>query len=425
MDLLIKDATIITSNSVISNGVIGIEGERISFVGADCEMDAPRTISASGKIVMPGLVNTHTHIPMTLLRGYADDLPLQEWLFNKIFPIEDKFCEDDIYLGSMLALCEMIRSGTTAFCDMYFMSHQIAQATMKSGLRANLSRALQCMDEHGDFSKDTRILEALELRKEYSNDKITVDIAPHAIYTSSPEYLRYAAQLAVDISAGVHIHISETIAENLDCLQKHGATPTQVLHSLSFFKTRTVAAHCVHLDSEDIRIMAENNVNISHNPTSNLKLASGIAPIGGYLDSGINVSLGTDGAASNNKLDMFSEINKCALLQKGLTGDSTLISARQAINMATIGGARALGREGEIGEIKVGFKADLIFIDTSAPHMQPMHNPLSALVYCASGADVTDVMVDGEFLMENRNLTTLDYEKIKFETERCCRRLFE
>lgn len=418
MNILIKNAVILTmddSNPLVS-GDIGVSGKTISFVGKSNTFTPDRTVDAKGNIVMPGLVNAHTHTPMTLLRCYADDLNLQDWLFNEIFPVEETFDEDDIYWGSMLGCWEMIAGGTTSYADMYFMNKGTAKAAVLSGMRANICRALQCFDDRTVFDNDSRMCEALDLYTSYNgagDGRITIEMSPHAVYTNTPEYLKFTSGTADKLGAGVHTHISETMHENEECLKKHGMTPTELFESCGFFNTRTIAAHSVFLSENDIEIYKAKNINIVHNPTSNLKLASGIAPIGKYLENGINIALGTDGTASNNNLNMFEEIHLAALLQKGVNKNAVEISAYDALKMATVNGAKALGLENN-GVLKEGYNADLIIIDTDKPHLMPAYNPFSAVVYSAQAGDVDSVMVNGEFLMEKREIKTLDTEQIKF-----------
>ncbi|OQB16091.1 MAG: 5-methylthioadenosine/S-adenosylhomocysteine deaminase [Firmicutes bacterium ADurb.Bin193] len=422
MNILIKNAVILTmdDDNPLIRGDIGIADSKISFVGK-CETFTPdRTVDVKGNIVMPGLVNAHTHSPMTLLRCYADDLALQSWLFDKIFPIEDTLTEDDIYWGSCLGCLEMISGGTTSFADMYFLNKGTAKAAVESGMRANISRSLQCFKEKPSYENDRMICEALDLYTEYNGaaeGRIQVELAPHAVYTNIPAYLRYTANLAEQLGAGVHTHISENMTENSDCMSKYGMTPTALFKSCGFFKTRTIAAHSVFLSDEDIRIYKEYNISIAHNPTSNLKLASGIAPIMRYAGSGINIALGTDGAASNNNLNMFEEIHLAALLQKGVTNNPEAVSAYTALKMATVNGAKALGLC-ETGVLKAGYNADLIVINTDKPHLTPYYDPFSAVAYSAQASDVESVMVGGRFLMERGVYSTLDVVKIYHNVKR-------
>lgn len=405
MPLLIENANIITMDEpaeIVGGHILIVDGI-IRFVGKEVPRSTAfpehtTTFDAQNAIVLPGFVNAHTHVPMTLLRGVADDLSLHDWLFNHIFPREAEFTPADIARGTEIAIDEMLASGTTCFCDMYFMELEVAKVTAKRGIRAVLGRSLACKETDIDFSNEQRVLEAHALHEFCQNyDKLETTISPHAIYTSSPEYLKYCSTLGNHF----HVHISETIKENEDCLAAHGKTPTQLLATLGYFQPHHVTniAHGVHLTDEDIAIIAASNSSVTHCPSSNLKLASGIAPIQKYLDNGINVALGTDGAASNNALNMLNEIRLAALLSKGVTLDPTAISAQAALEMATINGAKALGLDHIIGKIKTGYSADLVFFETKSPNMQPLPTSLaSAIVYSADRANITHTMVAGEFL---------------------------
>jgi len=416
MKKLIKNANIITMTNLgeIRNGYIGVIDDEIDFVEQEIPNSPPsegwtrsgrgglsyddcEIIDAENSIVMPGFVNAHTHTPMTLFRGMADDLNLQDWLFNHILPAEENLTPEDIYKGTKLALSEMLQSGTTCFCDMYFMCEEIIKATIESGLRANIGTGLT-------YSVNDGIqFETIKCINEYKNlkgtDKIKIVVSPHAIYSATPEFLQFCTTLGTTF----HTHVSETKQENEDCLKKFDKTPTELLDSLGYMKKNQITncAHCVYLTDNDIKIFAENNVSITHCPSSNLKLASGIAPIQKYIDSGINVALGTDGAASNNNLDMFNEIRLAALIHKGATCNPLAVSAQTALEMATVNGAKALGREHEIGKIEKGYKADLIFIETKSPNMTPLATTLaSAVVYSASSKNLIRTMVGGETLYQ-------------------------
>lgn len=419
MNILIKNAIIITmeDENPVVKGDIGISGKEISFVGKSDTFTPDVVKDIRGNIVMPGLINAHTHTPMTVLRCYADDLDLHSWLFDKIFPAEETLTEEDIYWGSMLGCWEMIAGGTTAYADMYFLNSGTARAAIASGMRANICRALQCFDDRTSFENDERMCQALDLYTQYNGageGRIAIDMSVHAVYTNTPEYLKFVSRTVDRLNAGVHIHVSETERENVECIEKYGMTPTEVFEKCGFFRTRTIAAHSIYLTDEDIRIYKKNSVNIACNPTSNLKLASGICPIGKYMREGINVALGTDGAASNNNLSMFEEIHLAALLQKGVNKRPDEITAYEALKMATCNGAKALGIE-KCGILKAGYFADLIILDTGRPHFIPYYDPISAVVYSAQAGDVDSVMVAGEFLMENRQIKTLDTEQIKYK----------
>ncbi|MDK2799633.1 MAG: 5-methylthioadenosine/S-adenosylhomocysteine deaminase [Clostridiales bacterium] len=432
MNTLIKNATIVTmdeDNKVIQNGYITIVDDKITYVGKSLPEDfLPRVIiDGKHKAVLPGLVNAHTHTPMVLLRSYADDLPLQEWLFDKIFPIEDQFTAEDVYWASMLAVMEMLKSGTTCFADMYFFMEEIAKVVSKTGIRANLSRGLQCFDTDFDPKQDRRLLENEQLFKDWDgegNGRIKIALGPHSVYTCVAGYIEATVELAQRLGAGIHIHISETLKENQECLNKYGKTPIRHLYDLGVFNMHTIGAHCVHLSDEDMDILKENNVNVVYNPTSNLKLASGITPVKRMMDKGINIALGTDGASSNNNLNMFEEMHLAALISKGVEGEPTLIRAYDALKMATINGAKALGIDHEVGVIKPGMKADLAIVNLNKPHFYPMHNVMANLTYSAQAADIETVLVDGKILMEKGEFKTIDAEEVIYNIKKISERIF-
>ena len=379
-----------------------------------------KVIDGSSYIVMPGLVNTHGHAAMTLLRSYADDMPLKEWLEEKIWPIEELMQAEDVYWGTKLAIAEMIKSGTTTFTDMYMYMDRVAEAADESGIRAVLSRGLIGID--GGLEGLTESEEFIKNWQGAANGRITVTLGPHAPYTCPPEFLKKVISLAEKTGSSLQIHLSETRGEVDNCLEEHGKTPPELLNDLGIFNINTLAAHCVHLSDSDIDILAENGVNVAHNPGSNLKLGSGIAPVARMLDKGINVGIGTDGASSNNNLDMIEEMRLTALLSKGVEMNPTLLDAKTALKMSTIIGAKALKID-NIGILKEGYKADLIALRTDRPHLVPMHDPIANIVYSSAGADVDLVMVDGDILLENRNLTKMDEQVILKKAAECTNRL--
>lgn len=425
MNIFIKNAEIITmdkENPVFSGGNIRISGNKIVYVGKDgvpCESD--KIIDARGGIVMPGLINAHTHVPMTLLRGYADDLPLHTWLFEKIFPAEDRLDSDAVYYGAKVAMAEMIKSGTTTFADMYFFSESVAKAAIKAGMNANIAR---CVTGKEDDYKE-RLNEARALFDEYNceNDgAVKIDFSVHAIYTCGKQAVRETSRLAKKLGANMHIHLSETMKENGDCYAEYGKSPTEMFNSWGVFENKTNAAHCVYLSENDMNILKEKNVSVSHNPTSNLKLASGVANIKEMQEKGISIAIGTDGTASNNALNMFFDLKLCALLQKGIRLDPTIVSAEDALFMATAGGAEALGRA-DTGRIKEGNRADIIILDSFAPSLMPVHNPISLAVYSASGAEVKTSIIGGRIVMEDRELKTIDLEEAKAKVNESLKRM--
>lgn len=359
MGILIKNITLVPMNGkdeVIENTNIYIEGDRISSIGELKEdIKATKTIDGKNKVAMPGLVNAHTHIGMSLLRNYADDLPLHEWLTKKIWPVEAKLTEEDVYWGSLLSMVEMIQSGTTAFCDMYFFMDEVGKGLEEAGMRGVLTRGI--IEEKG--KKKEKLDDTRRLHKSWhgkADGRIKVMVAPHAPYTCSPKYLEDIIDLAYELNAGIHIHLSETKKEVEDSFKTYGKSPIKHVYDLGLFKLPTIAAHCVHVDEEDINILRENNVSPVNNPSSNLKLASGFAPIDQMLKAGVNVSLGTDGSSSNNNLNMFEEIHLASIVNKAVNMDAVSVPAITALEMATINGAKALLWDDEIGSIEAGKK---------------------------------------------------------------------
>ncbi len=421
MGILIKNVNLIPMSEkreVIENTNIYIQDGKIVHIGEiKKELEVTRVIDGKNKVVMPGLINSHTHLGMSLLRNFADDLPLHDWLTKKIWPIEAKLTSKDIYWGSLLSMVEMIQGGTTAFCDMYFSMEGVGRGLEESGIRGVLTRGL--IEEQGQ--SQIKLNETKELYKNWhgkGNGRIKVMVAPHAPYTCSPDFLLEALNLAKELDTGIHIHLSETKKEVEDSFKIHGKSPIRHVYDLGIFEVPTIAAHCVHVDDEDIEIMKEKNVSPVNNPSSNLKLASGFAPVEKMLKRGIPVALGTDGSSSNNNLNMFEEINLAAIINKAVNMDAVSVPAKSALEMATINGAKALQWHNEIGSIEVGKRADMILIDMDKPHLYPQHNIISSLAYSVQASDVDTVIVDGKIIMEKREIKTLDVEKIKFMVEK-------
>jgi 5-methylthioadenosine/S-adenosylhomocysteine deaminase len=403
----------------IDNGTILSVGEK----GSAPEGFVPdRILDLPDDVVMPGLINTHTHAAMTMLRSYADDLPLMPWLQTKVWPFEEKLTDEDIYWGTMLALAEMIQSGTTTMLDMYASMDQVAEAVLKAGTRGVLARGLIGNGPNGERA----FTENIDLVNKYhgaGNGRLQVMFGPHAPYTCSGEYLQKVKAEADRLGVGIHIHVAETQDEIQIVKEQQGKTPVQWLNDLGLFGGHVVAAHCVHLTEEDIDILAEKNVSVAHNAESNMKLNSGTAPIPELRSKGVVVGLGTDGASSNNNLDLFGEMRSAALQQK-LKKDSTALPAYEVLEMATHGGAQALGLE-KVGKLTPGFKADLISINFDQPHFYPRFSIPAHLVYVAHAGDVRTVMVDGEFLMEDRHLKTIDVKQVCQEVEQRAKRIAE
>lgn len=426
MNILIKNATLLSmgdKEEPVENVEVAIEKDKIKYIGEVPEdFYAEKVIDARESLVMPGLIDGHTHIAMSLFRNYADDLPLMEWLKTRIWPLEEKLTAQDVYWGSMLGVAELIRSGVTCFSDMYFFMEETAKAVEEAGIRAVLARGLV----GGDNDDGRRFEETRKLYKSWHNGaggRLKFMVGPHAPYTCSPGYLRKVVELARELNVGIHIHIAESADEVEESLKNYGKSPVRHIYDLGLFDIPTVAAHCVHLSDEDIEILAENKVSVVNNPTSNLKLASGFAPVEKMIKKGINVALGTDGPSSNNNLNMFEEINLAAIINKSVDHDATSIPAITAIKMATVNGAKALGLEKEIASIEVGKKADLIIIDTQKPHFYPRHNIISAVAYSAQASDVKTVIVDGKIVMEDYEIKTIDTERIMFEAEKAAKDL--
>jgi 5-methylthioadenosine/S-adenosylhomocysteine deaminase len=417
-DLLIKNGTLLTMDdraSIIEKGFVAVTGDTISGVGADrsSPMKAKKVIDAKGGIILPGLINCHTHAAMTLFRGLADDLPLMEWLNNYIFPVESRMDQDFVYTGTLLACAEMILSGTTTFCDMYLFEDEVATAAKQAGMRCLAGEVLYDFPSpnYGPIEKGLEYTESLIL-KWRGDPLISIAVEPHSVYTCSADLLVKANSLALKHGAPLVIHIAETASEVEEVIRRFGKRPFAYLESLSILGPHLIADHCVHLDDPEIARIARNGVRVIHNPESNMKLASGISPVPKLLARGITVGLGTDGCASNNNLDLFEEMDTAAKLQKVGNMDPTVLDALTTLRMATSSGARALGLEKLIGSLEVGKKADIIVLDTNRPHLTPLYNPYSLLVYAAKGNDVTHSVIDGHLVLEERTLLTLELKDV-------------
>ena len=404
---------------VVKRVDIRIEGNTITTISDSPLPARPQDtcIDGNGKLAIPGFVNTHTHLPMVLFRGLADDLPLTQWLTEKLWPAEKRLTADDAYWGALLGLMEMIRSGTTACSDMYFHVDAIGKAVLESGMRAMLAYGIIAsrLDKHGK-SELARAEDAITAWNGAGDGRITTAVAPHAPYTCGKSVWQRAIALARRYSVPIHTHLAETRTEVADCYVRHRMSPVELLATWDVFSVPTIAAHCVHVTPSDIAVLAEHDVSVAHCPKSNAKLGSGIAPIARMRAAGVNVAVGTDGAASNNRLDMLSELRFAALTAKAVNEDSTLVPAVDAVRMATTAGAAAIRIPA--GVIAVGNRADITIIDLSQVETVPVYDPLSSLVYAAGREAVCDVIVDGKFLMRDRALTTIDEDRVKYETKR-------
>lgn len=415
MNIRIENGYLITADSQnrCMNGCIITGDELIVYAGPgeyapDIHVD--RVIDAKGGIIMPGFINSHTHVPMSLLRGYADDLPLMKWLKDSIWPAEEKLNEDAAYWGSMLAIAEMAAGGITCFSDMYNFTRQIAKAAHDCGMRALISTGIIDTDGKGE----ERLKNAEAFFDEISDyPLVNAALGPHAEYTVGTALFKKVRDAAQRLNARIHVHVSETRGEHEECVKRHGKTPIGLLDSLGLLDLPVMAAHCVWVSDEDIALMAQKNVSVLSCPGSNLKLGSGVARVSAMLKAGVNVSCATDGAASNNNLSMMEELTLIALLQKGVWQDPTLIPAKEAVRIATINGAKALGIESITGSLEAGKQADIIVIDTQGTRYYPKNNLINHLVYSGSDCDVRLTMVNGQILYENGEIKFKDIEEIK------------
>ena len=422
-DILITGGTLLTMSGameIIDNPVIGIRNGRIVVVekGDDApaaKFTARETLSATGCVILPGLVNTHNHLPMACFRGLADDLPLMEWLHDRMFPTEAKYVNRHmVYDGSRLAMAEMILSGTTTFCDGYFYESGVAQAAIDMGMRGVVSQGFLdfATPDHPDPSKNIRIAESFIDKWKDRSPLISPALFCHTPYTCTAETLITLKQVARESHCLYISHVAETQDETRLIRERYGTTSIRYLHQLGVLDERTICVHAVWVDEEELDMLRDTDAKVSHNPESNMKLAVGVAPVPAMLRKGITVGLGTDGCASNNDLDLFREMGTAARLHKVAMMDPTVLDARTALSMATIGGARVLGMEDRIGSIEPGKCADLIFVNMDKPHLTPLYQVYSHLVYAASGADVTTAIINGKLLMKDRKLLHADLEDI-------------
>lgn len=421
--LLIKNTQILTmTGKEPFQGDILIEDKKIAALGEVSAQAAEgaQVIDGNRTITMPGLINTHTHAAMTLLRSYADDMELMDWLNNKIWPAEAKLNNNCIYWGTSLAVVEMIKSGTTVFADMYDSMHEVAKVVDEAGIKANISRGLLVFsDDNGkNIQKNVNLFHNFNNK---ADGRLKVWFGPHAPYTCPPEYLKDIVAAAKECNTGLHMHVAETKDELKQIREGYGKTPTEYVRDLGVFDQPSMIAHGVYLTDGDIEILKKYNVSVAHNPSSNLKLASGIAEVNKYMKAGLNVSLGTDGASSNNSLNMFKEMTLASFAQKVSNFDPTALPAYQTLEMATINGAKALHWDDEIGTLEVGKHADMILVDIDKPHFAPWNNSVSDLVYSAQGSDVKTTIVDGKVIMKDYEILTMDVEKIMAETAKIVR----
>lgn len=431
-DILVSGGLLLTMSKdmeILENSVIGIRDGRIVLIEKIQKHKAQlhrakEILEVSGSLVMPGLINTHTHLPMVCFRGMADDLPLMEWLKNHIWPAEAKHVNREmVYAGSMLAMAEMILSGTTTFCDAYFYESSVAQAAVDSAMRGIVCHGFIDHPNPNDSAKIIDIAERFIDKWCNNYDLVIPALACHSAYTCTPETLVSIKDVARHADVSYNIHVSETKDEVAIIQKRYGKSPVAYLRDLHLLDHRTIAVHCNWLDDDEIDILRAHDVKVSHNPESSMKLAAGIAPIPKLIQKGVTVGLGTDGTASNNDLDLFGEMDTAAKIHKVADMDPTVMNARTVLKMATIEGARVLGLEDQIGSVEVGKCADIIILDTNKPHWIPLYNPYSQLVYAATGADVTASIIGGRVVMRDRKLLTMDLSVIAREVRKIAQKI--
>lgn len=423
MSILLKNAKIITKEKgglvCLDNAYLVVQGNTIKYIGKERQEGCDEEKDMSNHILLPGFVNDHTHTAMVLMRGLGSGLPLQKWL-ERMWAIEDKMKEEDIRVGMELALLEMIRGGTTSFSDMYLLPFSVVDIIGESGIKANIAKCLTCFNPDQDYKTFKEALDSKRLFDEYNNsydERLKIDFSIHAEYTINENIVRHYSEDALKRGARISLHLSETAKETRECILKYGKTPTKWFYDLGVFNNRVVAAHCVHLTDDDISILKNNSVTVAHNPTSNLKLGSGVAPVPRLLKSGVNVSLGTDGAASNNNLNMMEEMHIASIIHNGVEENPTALQSSDAILMATENGAISQGRF-NTGVLEVGKRADIIALSLTSPHSHPVLDPIALVTYALEESDVTLNMVDGKILYEDGEYKTLDKERIYRDVEK-------
>jgi 5-methylthioadenosine/S-adenosylhomocysteine deaminase len=437
IDLLLKNAIVLTMNENLTQyekGAVAIQGESIVAVGEQTELSAgytaKQTLDCAGKVLMPGLVNAHTHVPMTLLRGLADDLRLDVWLMGYMMPVEREFVSPDfVHLGTSLACAELIRSGVTSFADMYYYEEHVARATASAGLRAVCSQTVLKFPAPDAKYFEESLAESREFIQRWKGHELIVpSVAPHAPYTCTQEILQATSALAIEFDVPLHIHIAETALEVENSREEHGMPVIPYVKKQNILEAKVLAAHCVHIDDGEIQTLTHHRAGVAHNPSSNLKLASGFAPVSKMLDAGLNVGIGTDGPASNNDLDMFEEMRLASFIAKAYVGDPTTLPAHTAIAMATRLGANALHIGHLTGSLEAGKRADLILVDIDPAHNSPRFKRngsgiYAQLVYASKSTDVTDVMVNGRWVMRDRKLANLDEQDLLQKAQEYARRI--
>ncbi|MGW8222962.1 MAG: amidohydrolase family protein [Syntrophobacteria bacterium] len=431
VDLLIHNAMVLTlndSDDIFRPGVVAVSDDEIIWVGPEdswpAQFEPREKLDMAGGLVMPGLINAHTHAAMTCFRGLADDLPLSVWLNEHIFPAEKKISGELVYQGTLLACAEMILGGTTTFCDMYLFEDQVARAAHEAGIRALVGEVLYDFPSPNYGPPEQGLAFTKDLIRAWKNDPlVSVAVEPHAVYTCSPDLLRACNEVAEEYQVPMIIHLSESEDEVAQVQERYSTSPVMHLEKLGLLTPHLIADHCVVLDEEEMDLLAERGVRVVHNPESNMKLASGVAPAVELLDRGVMMGLGTDGCASNNNLDMFGEMDTAAKIHKVHRLDPTVMGARTVAHLAVRGGSKVLGLENQVGCLAPGKKADIIGLDLDRPHLTPLYNIYSHLVYAASAADVTLNVINGRVVMRNRELLTLDVERIMAEVRKIAKKI--
>ncbi len=403
------------------------DGERISYIGREKPEEYDTLIEGKGNLLIPGFYNSHSHAPMVMFRGYGEDLPLARWLEEKVYPAEERLNEHNVRIATKYAIAEMLKNGIVSFSDMYFFVNSIADAVIETGIKANLSRSLVSFGDDATIKGDYRFRESVDWINEYqgaNHGRVIMDMSLHAEYTNQERYIREVAEYTREHGLRMQLHASESESEHIECIKRHGKTPVEFFLDTGVLDSPTTLAHCVYVTDSDIDILLDRKAFVSHNPTSNLKLGSGVARLPKLLERGVCVSLGTDGAASNNTLDIMREYQLASILHKGVCRDAEATRAPQMLDIATVNGARSQGRD-DCGKLCVGYRADLVMIDLNAINNRPCFDTYSTLSYSANSSNVLLTMVDGEILYRNGEYTTMDIERVKYEFNDICDHYFD
>lgn len=421
MSILIKNISYLdVENEKILQGDIYIEGSYIKKLGKDLNIKADRIINGSDKLAIPSLTNSHTHLGMSMMKNLADDLELNKWLTEKIWPVEAKLTDEDIYWASMLSIIENIKSGVSTVCDMYYSLNKVSEAVIESGIRGVITRGLMDVDGDGQGRLD----DFINIYNSYNNQgegRVKILPGPHAIYTCSKEYLEKILEIAKKYNCDLNIHVSETEREVKDCFAERNMTPIEYLDSIGFLENRVIAAHCTHITSKEIELIRNREFYPIYNPTSNLKLASGFTPVNDMLDANIIMGIGTDGSSSNNNQDLIEEMHIGSIVNKAVTKNAEAVKAIDIIKMATVNGARIMGYNS--GIIKEEMLADIAILDLDSNSFTPKNNLISALCYSTNSNDVKDLIINGKIIMENREIKTIDEEKVKYMVNKLTKNL--